>query len=198
MGFEVLVSRIVLLMMLTGLSTGLVFGQDRSVVAANRRHRNFLEQRQTIFQNLKFELGKVGDWCHDNNLPHLGDEITQLSLNLTSDNAGMLPARTVVLPVEVTLPEKELRCRTQVAQLRINRARDLYILARKTLRMCCESILTISKLERSLGSGNFRIRCVWMTVLMPGNGCHRMKLPCAVVASLIFCMSSLAGSPAHT
>ena len=134
MGFEVLVSRIVLLMMLTGLSTGLVFGQDRSVVAANRRHRNFLEQRQTIFQNLKFELGKVGDWCHDNNLPHLGDEITQLSLNLTSDNAGMLPARTVVLPVEVTLPEKELRCRTQVAQLRINRARDLYILARKTLR----------------------------------------------------------------
>ncbi len=134
MGFEGLVSRIVLLMMLTGLSTGVAPGQDRVGATASRRHRNFLEQRQTILENLKFELGEVADWCHENNLPQVGDEVTQLSLDLISDGSGTLPARVVALPIELTLPEKERQCQTEVAHLRMNRARDLYLLARKTLR----------------------------------------------------------------
>ena len=133
MSFRILVCRILLLAMLTGSTARPTFGRDRAEATLQRRHQNFLEQRSTILENLKYELGQISDWCDENGLPQAADEVRQLSLDLTSDDSVTWPPRLVALAIQPTLEQRERQWRMQVLKMRTDRAMELYSLARKAL-----------------------------------------------------------------
>lgn len=115
-------------------------GQIRGTTSESRSHRRILERRSEILKDLQFELRKVSDWCHDNEMPQAAEDVTQLALDLTTDSPGTSPPREVSLPVSRRLPEQERLWRTRVRTLREDRAGELYTLARRALRAGLPSI----------------------------------------------------------
>lgn len=110
-----------------------VSGQTSGTASESRRHRNILERRSEILKDLQFELRKVSDWCHENDLPQAAADVTQLALDLTTDGPATQPPRYASLPVSTQLPEAERQWRSRVLKLRQDRAGELYTLARRAL-----------------------------------------------------------------
>ena len=109
-------------------------GRDAPSSVESRQHRRILDKRSGILEDLRFELSEVSNWCRDNGLGQAAADVTQLSLDLTTDGPHVTPPRMVTLPVSRTLPEAERQWRLRVQKLRQDRAGELYTLARRALR----------------------------------------------------------------
>ncbi|MCH2211073.1 MAG: hypothetical protein MK110_07210 [Fuerstiella sp.] len=119
---------------------GLTAGHAQSASGSDRRHRNILEKRSTVFENLQFELHQLRDKCHENGLIQAETELTQLLQELTPDALESRAPQAVSAPVSLAVPETERQWRQQTLNLRKGRAKELYTLARKSLRAGLPSI----------------------------------------------------------
>ena len=108
------------------------FAQERSVTEARREQ--FRERRQAILLNLRHELSELSERCHDEGLMQAAEDVTAVSLELTtSDNNPTLPT-LIQLPVSTRLPEAEQQWRQRLLSIRNDKALELYRLGRSALR----------------------------------------------------------------
>lgn len=140
MSFAALIRHLVLFMTIVELSCSMAAGQQQTTAKESRRHRYILEQRATIQKDFAFELNQVSEWCRENELDQAATDVMQMSLDLTTDDPTTGPSRMVTLPISLSLPEAERQWRETTRQLREDRAKDLYTLARKALRAGLPSI----------------------------------------------------------
>ena len=106
-------------------------GQADSVAA--RRRASLQNERKKLLDSLTFELKQLADQCHENQMAQAALDITSLSLDLQTAKPGATLPRFVRLPVSDRLPEAEQRWRLRVRTLCDDKAKELYVLARKAL-----------------------------------------------------------------
>lgn len=105
--------------------------QDRSLI--ERRQDQFSERRNTTLNSLRHELSELSQSCHDQGLRRAAQDITAISLELTATDQEPNLSTMVQLPISDRLPKEERLWRTRLQELRIDRAKELYSLARKAL-----------------------------------------------------------------
>lgn len=105
--------------------------EERSV--AERRRAQFQEQHQSHLLNLRHELSELSKQCHDQGLIQAAEDITSLSMGLTTPNHHPIFPQMVQLPISERLPQEQRAWRTRLQALREGRATELYSLARKAL-----------------------------------------------------------------
>lgn len=98
-----------------------------------RRRAAFQEKRAQLWKGLAFELQQLADHCHQNQMPAAAVDITAMALDLQSDTAGSRLPEFVQLPVSSRLPPAEQAWRKRVRDLREDKAKELYMLARQAL-----------------------------------------------------------------
>ncbi|MCH2203560.1 MAG: hypothetical protein MK102_16455 [Fuerstiella sp.] len=139
MGAAALVRNTVILLLMQFL-VGLPAGYAQPAAGLGRQHRNILEKRSTILENLWFELHQVRDRCREKGLTQAEADLTQLLQELNADAPESRASRMVSTPISSALPEIERQWRKQVLKLRQGRAKELYTLARKSLQTGLPSI----------------------------------------------------------
>lgn len=108
--------------------------QADETATRERRHRQHLEQRQAVFDQLTRDLEATAVWCDDHQLPDAAGTVRDLSRTLqASDSSAALP-RMATPPVSTTLPLDEQQWQLQLLHHRQERAREIYSLARSALR----------------------------------------------------------------
>ncbi len=100
----------------------------------DRRHRQLLEKRQSILDSLQRNLESVRSWCTEHELPDANVEISRLGQQILSPDVDSSPPRYVTLPVSKSLPAEDQQWQLQLRHHRGERAKELYTLARSTLR----------------------------------------------------------------
>jgi hypothetical protein len=123
---------LLLVVALTSMGNSVV-GKIQAGPPQSRQHKYFLKQRTSILEDLRFELRQVSDWCHQLGLQQGAVDVTQLSLDLTTDGPKTRPPQLVALPISQKLPEEERQWRERVQKLREESAKELYSLARKAI-----------------------------------------------------------------
>jgi len=100
----------------------------------DRRHRQLLEKRQTILDALQHDLESVQTWCTERQLPDAEAEVTKVSRHILAPAADYTPSRFVTPPVSTLLPIDEQQWQLQLRHHREERGKEMYTLARSTLR----------------------------------------------------------------
>lgn len=101
---------------------------------SERRRDLYLNRRQEILLNLRHEISELSDQCHEAGLRQAAADLTAVSLELTSPADDRPLPDMVRLPVNPRLPVNEQAWRNRLLQLREDKAKELYSLARQTLR----------------------------------------------------------------
>lgn len=110
---------------------GLTLGEERTVI--DRRREQFHKQHESILKGLRHELSQLSQSCHDQGLAQAAEDVTAISLELTTANAEPRLSRMLQLPLSNQLPAEQRIWRTRLQELREDRAKELYSLARKAL-----------------------------------------------------------------
>ncbi len=107
--------------------------EERSVI--DRRRDQFLERHAEALKSLRHELSELSQSCHDQGLTQAAQDLTAISLELTKTDTDTEPTLStmVQLPISERLPKDERLWRLRLQELRIDRAKELYSLARKAL-----------------------------------------------------------------
>jgi hypothetical protein len=100
----------------------------------DRRHRQLLEKRQEILESLQRDLNSVRSWCTEHELPDAAKEVAELTEDMFSPDADPALSKLVTPPVSKALPIEEQQWQLQLRHHREERAKELYTLARSTLR----------------------------------------------------------------
>ena len=100
----------------------------------DRGRQVFQEQRQEILLNLRHEISQLSKQCHDDGLLNAAQDLTSLSVDLTTQRTGDELPSAVQLPISRQLPDLEQAWRFRLKKLREDRAVEMYSLARKCLR----------------------------------------------------------------
>ncbi len=100
----------------------------------DRRHRQILEKRQLILDGLQADVASVRAWCQEHQLPEAAASVQQLSHSLQGSSADTEPPVLVTPPVAKNLPITEQQWQLQLRHHREERAKELYTLARSSLR----------------------------------------------------------------
>lgn len=98
-----------------------------------RRHAIFQKRRQELLLNLRHEITQLSKHCHDQGMTQAATDLTVASIDLTTVNPDLQPSTFVQLPVSPNLPPEQKAWRTRLRKLREDRAKELYILARRCL-----------------------------------------------------------------
>lgn len=100
----------------------------------DRRHRQLFEKRQSVMDGLQRDLISVRKWCTEHDLPEADAEVEKISNHLLAPAADYSPSRFVTPSVSTFLPINEQQWQIQVRHHRVERAKEMYTLARSTLR----------------------------------------------------------------
>jgi len=100
----------------------------------DRRHRQLLEKRQEILESLQRDLKSVRSWCIEHELPDADAEVAELTHSILSPDADSALPKLVTPPVSKALPIEDQQWQLQLRHHREERAKELYTLARSTLR----------------------------------------------------------------
>lgn len=100
---------------------------------SERRHATFQEQRRKLLLNLRHEISELSRQCHEEGLLQAAKDLTAVSIDLTGPVADIQHSHLVQLPVSDRLPPEQQAWRQRLRTLREDRARDMYILARRCL-----------------------------------------------------------------
>ena len=115
-----------------------VFMSDRTAAdddsTRDRRHRQLLEKRQSILDALQRDLDSVRTWCTEHKLPEADAEVAELARQILSPDADYSPSKLVTPPVSKSLSIEDQQWQLQLRHHREERAKELYTLARSTLR----------------------------------------------------------------
>ena len=123
---------VVCLFMLSLLAVGRTSVADDST--RDRRHRQLLEKRYQILESLQRDLTSVRSWCMEHELPDADAEVAKLTQTMLSPDAESALPKVVTPPVSKALPIEEQQWQLQLRHHREERAKELYTLARSTLR----------------------------------------------------------------
>ena len=100
----------------------------------DRRHRQLLEKRQSILDSLQRDLDSVRSWCAEHELPDADAEVAALIEQILSPDVDSSPSKFVSPPVSKSLSIDDQQWQLQLRHHREERAKELYTLARSTLR----------------------------------------------------------------
>ncbi len=100
----------------------------------DRRHRQLHEKRQTILDAFQRDLASVQSWCSEHALSDAESEVAALALRIQAPDPDSTPPKLVTPPVSKSLPIEEQQWQLQLRHHREERAKELYTLARATLR----------------------------------------------------------------
>lgn len=123
---------LIALLLLSVFSQGQAAGDDQST--RDRRYRQLLEKRQSILDSLERDLDSVRSWCLEHELPDAVDEVSRLAQQILSPDVDSSRPKYVSPPVSKSLPIEEQQWQLQLRHHREERAKELYTLARSTLR----------------------------------------------------------------
>ena len=100
----------------------------------DRRHRQLLERRQVVYDELQNDLETVAAWCMEHARPDAIAEINELRPTLLKPAVESNPPRLVTPDVDKSLSLEEQQWRLQIRHHRQERAAEFYTLARSALR----------------------------------------------------------------
>lgn len=123
---------LIALLLLSVFSQGQAAGDDQST--RDRRYRQLLEKRQSILDSLERDLDSVRSWCIEHELPEAVDDVSRLTQQILSPDVDSSRPKYVSPPVSKSLPIEEQQWQLQLRHHREERAKELYTLARSTLR----------------------------------------------------------------
>ena len=123
---------IVGLLMQSVIAVGRTSADDDST--RDRRHRQLLEKRQVILESLQRDLKSVRSWCIEHELPDADAEVAELTQSILSPDADFALPKLVTPHVSKALPIEDQQWQLQLRHHREERAKELYTLARSTLR----------------------------------------------------------------
>lgn len=124
--FVCLISLVMCLIVATGDCRG-----DRLV---DRDRARLTERRSEILQNLRFELRQLSNQCFENGQRMAAEDVTAISMQITSPDANPVFPRMIQLELGERVPEADRVWRNRLQNLRVERAQDLYRLARSALK----------------------------------------------------------------
>ncbi len=101
---------------------------------AERRLSQFRERRVEVLMNLRHELSELSRQCFEKGLTEAAEDLTAIQLELTSPTDGVPLPSLVQLPVSNRLSEEEQLWRNRLRTIREDKAKELYSLARQSLR----------------------------------------------------------------
>ena len=120
------------LLLVSEFSTRHAAADDEST--RDRRHRQLLEKRQSILDGLQVDLKSVSSWCAEHELAEAHEEVTGLAQQILSPDVDASAPKYVSPPVSKSLPIEDQQWQLQLRHHREERAKELYILSRSTLR----------------------------------------------------------------
>lgn len=100
----------------------------------DRDRARLLNRRSEILQGLRFELRQLSDQCFADGLKQAAEDVTALSLKITSPTGNPTFPRMIQLPDGGRIPDQDKVWRNRLRLLRTERAQDLYRLARSALK----------------------------------------------------------------
>lgn len=100
----------------------------------DRRHRQLLEKRQEILESLQRDLKSVRSWCIEHELAEADVEVAHVIQSILSPDADSVLPKLVTPPVSKALLIEDQQWQLQLRHHREERAKELYTLARSTLR----------------------------------------------------------------
>jgi len=121
------------LMLTTILLSNSASAQGPKSSIRERRHRQFVERRETLLKNLEFELNQVVAWCQNQGLVAQAAELEAFATTLSSDSSTTPPSGMIAPPVDPKLPEAERQYQQRVRRIRQDSAKELYSLARDAM-----------------------------------------------------------------
>ena len=101
---------------------------------SERRRDQYQKLRQETMLDVRHEITELSQQCHEQGLAQAARDLTEISLELTSPDQNRTPPTFVQLPVSNRLSPDEQAWRNRLRKIRVDRAKELYILARKALR----------------------------------------------------------------
>ena len=123
---------LIALILMPVFSPGQAAADDEST--RDRRHRQLLEKRQSILDSLQRDLDSVRSWCTERELPDAVEKVSALAQQILSPDVDSSLPKYVAPPVSKSLPIEEQQWQLQLRHHREERAKELYTLARSTLR----------------------------------------------------------------
>lgn len=100
----------------------------------DRDRARLTERRSELLQNLRFELRQLSNQCFENGQAAAAEDVTAISMQITSPAANPVFPRMIQLRLGERVPEADRVWRNRLQKLRIDRAQDLYRLARSALK----------------------------------------------------------------
>lgn len=100
----------------------------------DRDRARLLERRSEVLQNLRFELRQLSNQCFENGQRTAAEDVTAISMKITSPSANPVFPRLIQLPMGERVAEADRVWRNRLRNLRVDRAQDLYRLARSALK----------------------------------------------------------------
>ena len=110
---------------------GSVSRADRLI---DRDRARLLEKRTEILRQLRLELRQLSDQCFENGLQVAAQDVTAISLQITSPVDNPVFPQMLQLPLGERVPEADRVWRNRLQKLRTECAQDLYRLARSALK----------------------------------------------------------------
>ncbi len=123
---------LIALLLLPVFSPALAFADDEST--RDRRYRQLLEKRQSILDSLQRDLDSVRSWCMEHELPDAVEEVSRVAQQILTPDVESSQPKYVSPPVSKSLPIEHQQWQLQLRHHREERAKELYTLARSTLR----------------------------------------------------------------
>ena len=117
------------------------------------RREQFQKQHQKLLLNLRHELSELSGQCVEKGLAQAAEDVTAISLELTTAVQRPRSPSLVQLPVSKHLPPEEQLWRNRLRVIRQDKAQELYTLARSALSkadlpsLAYELVLDVLKLE---------------------------------------------------
>jgi len=116
--------------MLLGCRLNPATAQSPAETVRTRRHRQFVDRRESVLQDFRFELKQVSDWCRQRDLPAEADSLSKLADELTNTAARNAVSKVLTAPIDPSLPPVQRQWREKARQIRNDGAHQLYQLAR--------------------------------------------------------------------
>ena len=126
--------KVIVALMWLGLVWTAGLSECRADRLVDRDRARLLERRSEILQNLRFELRQLSNQCFENGQRTAAEDVTTISMRITSPPANPVFPRMIQLPTGERVSEADRVWRNRLQNLRVDRASDLYRLARSALK----------------------------------------------------------------
>ncbi len=120
-------------MLVSSTLTNITTAQQSQDTARTRRHRQFVERRESLLKNLEFELHQLSSRCREQGLEKAAGELETLATALSSESTSTTPSGLITPPVDPALPQVEQQRLQQTRRIRQDSAKELYSLARDAM-----------------------------------------------------------------